>query len=51
VLLGEIGTHGEASGIDIGGRYAMLWHVRGGKLAREQVFNDPADAFDAVGLR
>ena len=31
VLLGEIGTRGEASGVEIGGRYAMLWHIRGGQ--------------------
>jgi len=31
-------------------RYAMLWHTRGGKVTREQVFNDPAEALEAVGL-
>jgi ketosteroid isomerase-like protein len=50
VLLGEIGTRGEASGIVVGRRYAMLWHIRGGKVVREQVFNDPAEALEAVGL-
>ena len=50
VLLGEIGTRGEASGIEVGRRYAMLWHLRGGKVVREQVFNDPAEALEAVGL-
>jgi hypothetical protein len=22
----------------------MLWHIRRGRLAREQIFNDPAEA-------
>ena len=50
VLLGEIKARGGESGIEVGRRYAMLWHIRHGKLAREQVFNDPAEALDAVGL-
>ena len=50
VLLGEIKARGGASGIEVGRRYAMLWHIHRGKLAREQVFNDPAEALDAVGL-
>ena len=50
VLLGEIKARGGGSGIEVGRRYAMLWHIRHGKLAREQVFNDPAEALDAVGL-
>ncbi|MEK6328319.1 MAG: FAD-dependent monooxygenase [Actinomycetota bacterium] len=50
VLLGEIKARGGASGIEVGQGYAMLWHIRHGKLAREQVFNDPAEALEAVGL-
>jgi 2-polyprenyl-6-methoxyphenol hydroxylase-like FAD-dependent oxidoreductase/ketosteroid isomerase-like protein len=50
VLLGEIKARGGESGIEVGRRYAMLWHIHRGKLAREQVFNDPAEALDAVGL-
>ena len=50
VLLGEIKARGGESGIEVGRRYAMLWHIRHGKLAREQVFNDPAEALEAVGL-
>lgn len=50
VLLGEIGTRGGASGVEVGRRYAMLWHLRGGKVTREQVFTDPAEALEAVGL-
>ena len=50
VLLGEIGTRGEASGIEVGRRYAMLWQLRGGKVVGEQVFTDPAEALEAVGL-
>jgi len=50
VLLGEIKARGGASGVEVGRRYAMLWHIRRGKLAREQVFNDPAEALEAVGL-
>jgi len=50
VLLGEIKARGGESGIEVGRRYAILWHIRHGKLAREQVFNDPAEALEAVGL-
>lgn len=50
VLLGEIYARGGASDIEVGRRYAMLWHISGGKLTREQVFNDPAEALAAVGL-
>jgi 2-polyprenyl-6-methoxyphenol hydroxylase-like FAD-dependent oxidoreductase/ketosteroid isomerase-like protein len=50
VLLGEIQARGSASGIEVGRRYAMLWHIRGGKITREQVFNDPAEALETVGL-
>src|SRR5215208_3835431 len=50
VLLGEIKARGGTSGVEVGRRYAMLWHIRRGKLAREQVFNDPAEALEAVGL-
>ena len=50
VLLGEIQARGGTSGIEVGRRYAMLWHTRGGKVTREQVFNDPAEALEAVGL-
>jgi ketosteroid isomerase-like protein len=50
VLLGEIYARGTASGIEVGRRYAMLWHISAGKITREQVFNDPAEALEAVGL-
>ena len=50
LLLGEIQARGGASGIEVGRRYAMLWHIRRGKVAREQVFNHPAEALEAVGL-
>jgi 2-polyprenyl-6-methoxyphenol hydroxylase-like FAD-dependent oxidoreductase/ketosteroid isomerase-like protein len=50
VLLGEISARGGGSGIEVGRRYAMLWHVRRGKLVREQVFTDPTEALEAVGL-
>jgi FAD binding domain/SnoaL-like domain len=50
LLLGEIYARGSASDIEVGRRYAMLWHISGRKLTREQVFNDPAEALDAVGL-
>lgn len=50
LLLGEITARGGGSGIEVGRSYAMLWHNRRGKLAREQVFNDPTEALETVGL-
>jgi ketosteroid isomerase-like protein len=43
-------ARGKGSGIDMEGRGAMLWEVRDGKIARVKMFQNKAEAFEAVGL-
>jgi len=42
---------GKGSGIEIETRYALLYEVEGNKISRMTLYDDPADALEAVGLR
>lgn len=43
-------ARGKESGVDIEARPTNVWTVRDGKIVRVAVFNDRADALEAVGL-
>ncbi len=42
---------GAGSGVEWTGRFGMLFDLRGGKITRWTVFDDPGTALEAVGLR
>jgi ketosteroid isomerase-like protein len=41
---------GKGSGVELDQRFAYVWTVRGGKLARLKVYEDRRDALEAAGL-
>ena len=44
-------ARGRGSGVEVEGRESALWTIRDGKVASYAWFHDPADAFEAIGLR
>jgi ketosteroid isomerase-like protein len=49
-----VATHhglGRTSGIEVRGRTGYLYEVRGGKIARVEMYPGRAEALEAVGLR
>jgi len=42
---------GKGSGIEVETRYAMLYQVRGDRIARMTLYLDPAEALEAAGAR
>jgi ketosteroid isomerase-like protein len=49
VVFGVVGT-AKASGFPLDVRLAQVWTWRNGKLWRNDVYADPREAFEAVGL-
>jgi ketosteroid isomerase-like protein len=43
-------ARGRASGVEIEGRESALWTLRGGRIVRYEWFQNPGDAFEAIGL-
>jgi ketosteroid isomerase-like protein len=39
-----------SSGLEVSQRFAQVWTVRDGVITRMQMYADPAEAFEAVGL-
>jgi len=50
VVVLEITGRGKVSGVPVEERLAHLWTIRDGRVTELQVFSDPNDALDAVGL-
>ena len=44
-------ARGRASGVEVEGRFALVWTLRGGKVARVVWFLSRAEALEAAGLR
>jgi len=44
-------ARGRGSGVEVEGRESALWTLRDGKVVRYAWFHEPADAFEAAGLR
>jgi ketosteroid isomerase-like protein len=42
---------GKGSGVEVENRYALLYEVRGDKITRMTVYQNPAEALEAAGLR
>ncbi len=42
---------GKGSGVELDQRFAFVWTVRGGKLARLRVYEDRSEALEAAGQR
>jgi uncharacterized protein len=42
--------HGKGSGIDVDRRFAHVWTMRGGRAVRFEVYLDPDEALESVGL-
>jgi ketosteroid isomerase-like protein len=40
----------KGSGIEVETRYAVLYEVRGDKIARMIIYTEPAEALEAAGL-
>src|SRR4051794_29541478 len=41
---------GKGSGVEVETRYAVVYEIRGDKIARMTMYADPAEALEAVGL-
>ena len=41
---------GRASGLEVDMHFAQVWTVRDGKQTRMEMYADPAEALEAVGL-
>ena len=41
----------KASGLEVDMQFAMVWTMRDGETTRMQMYADPAEAFEAVGLQ
>jgi ketosteroid isomerase-like protein len=41
---------GKGSGIEVEERYALIYEVRGDKIARMAMYGEPSEALEAVGL-
>ena len=50
VVCHEIGR-GKASGVPVDRRVGWIFTIRAGKLLRMEIYLDPADALEAVGVR
>jgi ketosteroid isomerase-like protein len=50
LLIVRITGQAKASGVPLDERLAQVWTWRGGKMWRNEVFTDPREAFNAVGL-
>jgi ketosteroid isomerase-like protein len=44
----RMAARGKGSGIEVEGRYAHLWTMRGGKGVRVDAYADPSNALDAL---
>jgi ketosteroid isomerase-like protein len=51
VVLGRSRGTARGSGMELDQRFAFVWTVRDGKLARIEVYADRRDALEAAGLR
>ena len=49
VVLHQV-AEGRGSGVKVENRIGQVWTFRGGKAVRWQMFEDPAEAFEAAGL-
>ncbi len=44
-------ARGRGSGVEVEGHESALWTLRGGRVVRYAWFHQPADAFEAAGVR
>jgi ketosteroid isomerase-like protein len=51
LVIATMRGHGTGSGVEIDNRHGAVWSIRDGKAVRFQWFHEPAQAFEAVGLR
>jgi ketosteroid isomerase-like protein len=51
VILYNVPTRGQASGVRLTGKWATVSTLKHGRVVRDQVYLDHAEALDAVGLR
>jgi ketosteroid isomerase-like protein len=51
VILYNVPTRGQASGVPLTGKWATVSTLKGGRVVRDQVYLDHAEALEAVGLR
>jgi ketosteroid isomerase-like protein len=51
LLVGRMKASGPSSGVALVNEWAVLYRLSAGRVVREQIFFDPEEAFEAVGLQ